>query len=383
VTILFEIIFVIDVCVNFLIGYIDSFTHDIIMDISLTSQRYFSSFFVIDLVASIPTETISLMSSSELGDVRVIKALRMIKIFRLVRLLRLDPLKNVDGGSINPALVRLLKLMCVFLFVLHLIACGYWFIASSEGFGTDGWVPPEGLVAKDLSERYAFAYHWAILVTIGNDANPETYPEHVYSGFIMLTGIAVFATIVGGASSLLSNLDLTAQAQKQQMDTINQYLRFRRVPPELRSKIRNYYKYLWLTGQALHHKKLFDALPQTLSLQLNLALKRQLIETSALFRDCSPVSVVSVIRRLISFVAIPDERIMKQGEQGTRVSPSAINRLVRVQCENLSAYLSAYHRSLDLLAHDSVSSVLVLDYTLIGLLSGEGRMLRVDPKACA
>jgi hypothetical protein len=38
----------------------------------------------------------------------------------------------------------------------------------------------------------------------------------------MLAGIAVFASIIGGASSLLSNLDLSAQAQKQQMDSINQ-----------------------------------------------------------------------------------------------------------------------------------------------------------------
>jgi hypothetical protein len=183
----------------------------------------------------------------------------VVKIFRLVRLLRLDPFKSVEGEAINPGeppalgasvitperavtdvclprftplgtavsppspgVVRLFKLMCVFLFVLHLIACGYWFLASGEGFGSDEWVPPEELSTSSLSEKYAFAYYWAILVTIGNDAKPVTYNEHVYSGFIMLAGIAVFATIVGGASSLLSNLDLPAQAQKQQMDSINQ-----------------------------------------------------------------------------------------------------------------------------------------------------------------
>jgi potassium voltage-gated channel Eag-related subfamily H protein 7 len=319
-TILFEIIFVFDVCINFLIGYVDSYTHDTIMDVRLTSSRYLFSFFAVDLVASIPTELISLLTNnSELGDVRVIKALRMIKIFRLVRLLRLDALKSVEGEASNPGVLRLFKLFCVFMFVLHLVACGYWFLAREEGLGSDDWVPPADLMNKGFTEQYAFAFHWAILVTIGNDAKPVTYNEHVYSGCIMLAGIAVFASIIGGASSLLSNLDLSAQAQKQQMDSINQYLRFRRVPSELRLKIRNYYKYLWLTGQALHHKKLFDSLPQTLSLQLNLALKRKLIETSSLFKHCSPVSVVSIIRRLVSFVAVPEERIMKQGELGTRV----------------------------------------------------------------
>jgi potassium voltage-gated channel Eag-related subfamily H protein 7 len=234
-TIFFELIFVLDVFINFLIGFVDPFTHDTIMDIKLTSRRYLLSFFLVDAVASIPTELISVMSNnSALGDVRVIKALRMIKIFRLVRLLRLDPLKSVEGESFNPGVLRLIKLMCVFMFVLHLIACGYWFLAREEGLGTDKWVPPAALQQRGLLEQYAFAFHWAILVTIGNDAKPVTYNENVYSGFIMLAGIAVFASIIGGASSLLSNLDLGAQAQKQQMDSINQYLRFRRVPSDLR-----------------------------------------------------------------------------------------------------------------------------------------------------
>jgi hypothetical protein len=64
----------------FLVGFVDSFTRDTIMDISQTSAHYFFSFFVVDLVASIPTEAISLMSTEDLSDVRVIKAFRMIKV---------------------------------------------------------------------------------------------------------------------------------------------------------------------------------------------------------------------------------------------------------------------------------------------------------------
>jgi hypothetical protein len=35
-TIFFELIFVVDVCVNFTIGFVDSFTHDTIMDVRIT-----------------------------------------------------------------------------------------------------------------------------------------------------------------------------------------------------------------------------------------------------------------------------------------------------------------------------------------------------------
>jgi hypothetical protein len=214
VTVIVEIIFLGDVCLNFLTGYVDKFTHDTILDIRLTASKYFTSFFVLDLVASIPSECITVLrSDSSLGNIALFKGLRMIKIFRLVRLLRIDPFKNVEGETINPALLRLFKLICVFLFVLHLIACGYWFLARDEGLGSDVWVPPDELGEKGWQEQvlywwcaaaaaaaasaaatlthsrlhtslhqYAFAYHWAILIIIGNDANPVTYSENIYSG---------------------------------------------------------------------------------------------------------------------------------------------------------------------------------------------------------
>jgi hypothetical protein len=94
----------------------------------------------------------------------------------------------------------------------------------------------------------------------------------------MLAGVAVCASIVGGATSLLSDLDVVAQAHKQKQDSISQYLQFRKVPKELRIKIRGYYKFLWATGQTGHHKELFNALPEALSVQLNLALKRKLVQ---------------------------------------------------------------------------------------------------------
>ena len=75
-------------------------------------RRLPSSFFTIDVVASIPSETIALIfSDSPLKFLRILKALRMAKLFRLVRLLRLDPLKDVEGGTINPGVLRLCKLV--------------------------------------------------------------------------------------------------------------------------------------------------------------------------------------------------------------------------------------------------------------------------------
>ena len=89
------------------------------------------------------------------------------------------------------------------------------------------------------------------------------------------------------------------------MDSIRHFMRFRKVPQQLQHRICSYYNYLSVSGQSVRDKKLFDLLPETLALQLDLSLKRKLIENSTLFENCAPIAVVAVIRRLEQTISIP------------------------------------------------------------------------------
>lgn len=50
------------------------------------------------------------------------------------------------------------------------------------------------------------------------------------------------------------------------------------MPHRLQKKIRTFYEYLWESGQDNHSTGLFEDMPEKLKLQLNIALKRRLIE---------------------------------------------------------------------------------------------------------
>jgi potassium voltage-gated channel Eag-related subfamily H protein 7 len=54
---------------------------------------------------------------------------------------------------------------------------------------------------------------------------------------MMLIGIGVFASVIGSASSLLTNLDSVAEKKKTQMDSISHYLTFHSVNKKLRNKV--------------------------------------------------------------------------------------------------------------------------------------------------
>ena len=152
-----------------------------------------------------------------------------------------------------------------FRYVYLFFSGGYWAVAIQESVRDDGstlivdtWLPHEKYFNQGLYHQYAEAFYWAMLVFVGSDVSPANTNETTFTATMMLVGIGVFASVIGSASSLLTNLDSTAEQKKTQMDSINHYLTFHAVPKQLRAKIRDYYEYLWTSGQSIHDKNLFD-----------------------------------------------------------------------------------------------------------------------------
>merc|ERR1711871_1114694 len=174
-----------------------------------------------------------------------------------------------ESGRFNPAVARLTKLIFSFLLVLHLTACLYWTVANSECKGAfdtatefnsmPNFCPhiadmTEVVSYSDLMRRYVEAFHFALMLIIGNTSFRQDNTATVFFTVVMLlVGIAVFSSIIGGASALLANLDSLKSAEKAQCDSINHYLAFRKVPTDLRRRVAAYVKYLWRSGLSGYH----------------------------------------------------------------------------------------------------------------------------------
>ena len=77
-----------------------------------------------------------------------------------------------------------------------------------------------------------------------------------------------------------------------------------------------YYSYLWGCRYAKPDEKLFDQLPQALRSQVEVSLKRQLVERVNLFHGLSAGCLVELVSRLVPLIALPDDYIILQGEVG-------------------------------------------------------------------
>jgi hypothetical protein len=248
------------------------------------------------VLSSIPVEIMHATGSTG-GAPPVLKVLRLCKVFRLLRLVsargaspledlnRLGSKVGIFNALLSPSLQRLFKLVFAFMFTLHFTGCCYWYVASggcgdywdarasvpvatgtadASLFFREAWCPEyslwnqAGTSGVHWMDRYMVAMYWAMLALIGSDMYPTQTDQRVFSFAMALLGIGVFSTIIASASSLLANLDTHAEARKEQIDSIRHFMTYRKVETDVQQQITSYYSYLWLSGQSVRDKQMFD-----------------------------------------------------------------------------------------------------------------------------
>lgn len=85
------------------------------------------------------------------------------------------------------------------------------------------------------------------------------------------------------------------------------------------SQVCGFYQYLWECRYAKPDEDLLHALPVNLKAQVEVSLKRQLVERVKLFESLSLPCLVDLVTRLVPLISLPDEYVIVQGEEGDEV----------------------------------------------------------------
>jgi hypothetical protein len=332
--IMLDLFFLADVVLNFRTGYIDSKTKVVVFNPRDVARRYVSGWFFVDLISSLPVSLIS-MGDTLLEDFIVVKLLRILKLFRLFRLIRLEVLKELEyKGIFPPGFIRLTKFLIIFLFSLHLITCFFWMVpGESEDAPSEGGSRKNIPVLKTgetVFQRYVLGFYWALVSSLGNDFALDSIAQRLYSTLVLFSGIFLYAIIVGSASSLMSNLDHNAALKKRQMDDINYYMMFHKIPQELQNKVRAYYDYQWSQGiGAQDEAVLFYSLSNKWQTRLQMAVKSKFVQNVPMFKEVESNCVEALVLKLKPLISLPMEAIITQGDtSGVR----AVSNHVLLQC---------------------------------------------------
>lgn len=290
-----DALFAVDTFSNFFVGY---YNHQEVYtsDRRLIARRYLAGFFVPDVLSWMPLDImIQGITGGNSNSVRLIKFVRLVRLVKLMRLLKLSRFVRNLGErlNLNPSAVELVKLMMKIIFLAHLLACVWHFIAlptcgdengsndhacpEPEPEGTkvvSNWVRSFGADHFGMSSRYIAATHFVVatMMAVGyGDIYATNTIERIVSICMQCLGATAFGFILAAVTALVDSSNLQDTDRRKRKAEIKEWMNFRRLPMELRCSIREHIHYAngkrsqWAS---LHEAPLLDCAPTVLRDQI-------------------------------------------------------------------------------------------------------------------
>ncbi|CAE7464342.1 unc-103 [Symbiodinium natans] len=236
-----DVILFVDMGIQLLIAYPDKKCPSrYIKDPRKIAVKYLKTWFVVDLISSMPCHAIE---NGALPEIRLVRMLRLHSIFPILAR------RQVRIGISN-ALLSLLKFVFGLSLTCHWMAC-CWAAVAYEVPDTFTWLKAveaaKGGLKSTYSSRsgiYCLSLYWAImtLTSIGyGDITPQTEKEYWVASFCMIAMATVWAFVIGQMCAVVATLLPHDVAFKRTMDDLNWLLKDSQMPEPLRLKLRRYF----------------------------------------------------------------------------------------------------------------------------------------------
>lgn len=332
-----DVMFLTDIVANFVTGYLDEMDL-LVTDKRLIARNYVRGWFFIDLVSTVPIDLVAeafMGSSSGAAGLSQLKLIRIIRMFRLLKLARLKKLakiwKKVSATlDLNPAALKLVKLLFSILFLSHMLCCFWFYLGYPDCLEDEPpceipprtWVTVRDLQDADLEIKYVNSMYWTIatMTAVGyGDIVAENDGEMLYTILTQLVGAAYFGFLIGNISTLLETIDVRATALKAKMNELREYMKERRLPKELQQRIKKHYTYY------LSHKSVFNEvaivyeLNSTLRNAVVMEAHEDLIKKMKIFEDAEQSFIAAMVLQLRPQAQAPGEIIAREGEIGNEM----------------------------------------------------------------
>ncbi|CAH8630094.1 unnamed protein product [Heterobilharzia americana] len=331
-----DTLFILDIIVNFRTGIIrNDFVDDIILDPAEIAREYCKTWFILDLISSIPMDYVLFaFKGYEQGERaehlvqagRALRILRLAKLLSLLRLLRLSRLVRYitqweEFINIASKFMGICNLVLIMLILGHWNACLQFLVPMLMDFPVDSWVSKSRLQNAYWFEQYTWALFKALshMLSIGYGRYPpSTLPEAWITIISMMTGATCYALFVGHAAALIQSFDASKRKYREMLKQVEEYMAYKKYPRELRRRIAGYYEHRY-KGKMFNEKEILGELSECLREQIINYNCRALVASVPIFANADQNFVSEVIVKLKQEVFQPGDLIIKEGTYGTKM----------------------------------------------------------------
>ncbi|XP_019723678.1 cyclic nucleotide-gated channel cone photoreceptor subunit alpha-like [Hippocampus comes] len=285
----------------------------LVRDEKILKEKYMKTRqFRLDIISVIPTDIVFIKIGLNNPE------WRFNRLFRLARLFEF--FDRTETRTNFPNIFRIGNLVLYIIIIIHWNACIYFAISKVLGFGSDTWVYPATKNAEfqRLTRQYIYCFYWSTLTltTIGETPPPVRDIEYFFVVADFLTGVLIFATIVGNVGAMISNMGTARVEFQSKIDSIKQYMQFRKVSKDLEARVVKWFDYLWTEQKTCDEKQVLKNLPDKLKAEIAINVHLETLRKVRIFQDCEAGLLVELVLKLQPQVFSPGDYICKKGDIG-------------------------------------------------------------------
>eukprot|EP00939_MAST-03C_sp_MAST-3C-sp1_P000621 g621.t1 len=323
---LIDILFIVDIPIQFCTSYVNSQGAREIRWHRI-GRHYFTGYFAIDFVSSIPWDFVlpdsgeSSTANRAASSTRVMKTLRLAKLMKLGRMARVKKFITTFNEYINFTRESFHVVLAIVMLCLcaHIMAClwafGGRYGIDEENFAVDSWQSRAGVVDSKRSDEYIVALYWAVtsVTTVGyGDIVPGSRVEYVIAIIAMAVGVSFYGYLTAVLTAFFLHEDQHQMMVKSKMDALNSYLSKHEYPREMQRKIKAYFLHFYDHTSSFDDVKMLQQLPYTLYESAADFLVQNILGKFVVFASINK-NVIALILKVLKPMSASGDVIVKIG----------------------------------------------------------------------
>lgn len=316
-----------NVMLNFFCGEISPNKKDIIIDLpGIFWYRLKSYSFWGELLSSVPKCMICSTSTSCTIDVwLIVTCLRMFVILLVPKPIRLLKQSLWYIKLRSRTILIIIHLSYQIALVTHVMACTGFAISRyrhmfTGKYANDTWILYDGLINKDISIQYSYAFFKASAqifgITIEEFQENETWEENVISILSYVTGKIMMLIMWVAILNVLLSKDLQEIRFQEIIAQLNNWMDNKELPKALQKRIIDYYNFYY-RKRFFSNKQVQKVIPESLKSKIKASVLRTLkVGNIALFEKLNDEELQVVGECFVTEVYSPNDVIIYSGLKG-------------------------------------------------------------------
>ncbi|CAL9084440.1 unnamed protein product [Musa textilis] len=311
--------FAVDIVLIFFVAYLDKTSYLLIDSRKKIAWSYLSTWFVLDLASTVPSEIARSILPRKLGSYGFFT---MLRLWRLRRVSSLFAQLEKDR-KFSYFWVRCAKLICVTLFAVHSAGCFFYLIAARYHDPSRTWIGASipDFHVQSLGVRYLTSLYWSIttLSTVGyGDLHVQNTWEMAFAIAYMLFNLGLTSYLIGNMTNLVVHGTRRTRKYRDSIQAATSFAQRNQLPDRLQDQMISHLSLRFrIDSEGLHQQETLDALPKAIRSSISHHLFYPLVAKVYLFRGVSNDMLFQLVSEMKAEYFPPREDVILQNEAPT------------------------------------------------------------------